>query len=92
MEILVIRQGARRFNWFLQRNLKLPFSRFATSASTIEKTESNGLCIGVPKEIFPDEKRVSLTPNVNQTFSFHFLRYILTTELLIFKGCKNSYE
>ncbi|VDK34078.1 unnamed protein product [Taenia asiatica] len=58
-------------NRYFQGYLKSSGVRFATSAATttFSKPGNGGLRIGVPKEIFPEEKRVSLTPTAVKTLT-----------------------
>ncbi|KAL5964117.1 NAD P transhydrogenase subunit alpha [Taenia solium] len=71
METVLFRQGAYCMNRYFQGYLKSSGVRFATSAATttFNKPGNGGLRIGVPKEIFPEEKRVSLTPTAVKTLT-----------------------
>ncbi|KAH9282045.1 NAD(P) transhydrogenase, mitochondrial [Echinococcus granulosus] len=71
MEAILLRQGAYCVNRCFRGFLKTSCVRFAatTATATFSKTRSEGLRIGVPKEMFPNEKRVSLTPNAVKTLT-----------------------
>ncbi|KAM7536919.1 hypothetical protein Aperf_G00000087347 [Anoplocephala perfoliata] len=61
MEMLFVRHCVPRINSHLRRNLKISYAGFATSTQT-SKPETKCLNLGVPKEVFPEEQRVSITP------------------------------
>ncbi|VDM21593.1 unnamed protein product [Hydatigera taeniaeformis] len=71
METILFRNGAYCMNRCLQGYLKTSGVRFATSSTTptFNKPGNEGLRIGVPKEIYPEEKRVSLTPSAVKTLT-----------------------
>ncbi|KAM3176311.1 hypothetical protein ACTXT7_006764 [Hymenolepis weldensis] len=63
MEVLFVRFGAASARKFLHPHLKASFARFATSTPAGKFEPSKVLNLGVPKEIFPEEQRVSITPS-----------------------------
>lgn len=65
MKVFFIRYGALSLKKFLHPNLKPSYARFATSASGSKPEAAKVLNLGVPKEIFPEEQRVSITPSVS---------------------------
>lgn len=90
METILFRQGAYFMNRCFQGYLKTSGVRFATSAAptTFSKPGGEGLRIGVPKEIFPEEKRVSLTPTVRLIWVTTIVWHNLTNHSHIYYFCK----
>ncbi|CAG7787017.1 unnamed protein product [Allacma fusca] len=63
--LLVARRHLR--TWSTVRSSKAPDSKAANAAPTIQGIPYNKLTIGIPKEIWPNERRVSMTPTVAAT-------------------------
>uniref|UniRef100_A0A5K3EPC3 NAD(P) transhydrogenase, mitochondrial n=1 Tax=Mesocestoides corti TaxID=53468 RepID=A0A5K3EPC3_MESCO len=69
MAIIVYRFGICCTGRHFPCRLSAHFRGFATGSTTVLKSEKQGLRIGIPKEIFPGEQRVAVTPHAVKTLT-----------------------
>lgn len=69
MRVLSVRYGSLGVRKVFHTNLKASITCFSTSTQFVKSEPSKVLNLGVPKEIFPNEWRVAITPSTAKILS-----------------------